>query len=434
MSQTQWADLTDIPEVVGKPARSTTSSATGAEEEKPKLPPPEAVGIGLLQTPVLNDPDELLKHRYLCRGGGMLLVGPAGVGKSTLQMQASLCWGIGREFFGIHPARPLKSLLIQSENDHGDLAEMRDGVLDGLAFSPEERAAACANLLVATEDMRTAVEFCDQVVEPLVALHKPDLLWIDPALAYLGGETNSQKDVGAFLRNGLNPIVHRHQCGVIILHHTNKPPSGAEKPKWNGSEFAYLGSGSAEWANWPRAVLGLRSIGGHDIFELHAGKRGGRLKWEDEEGQRSYIKIIGHSASRQFWREVPQSELAAAREQPDAAEARFGRHKPTMEEFLKLFPTSFKKEPREALLSGDQVKAAFISLGWHRDLYKGMSDKAEADGIIRRVSGEGRGGQILRGLPEIVGAFVARREERGSMMEDVPLKVTAKRRKPPKRR
>ena len=89
MNQTQWAEVNDIPEVVGKPARSATSPASGAEEEKPKLPPPEAVGIGLLQTPVLNDPNELLKYRYLCRGGGMLLVGPAGVGKSTLQMQAS---------------------------------------------------------------------------------------------------------------------------------------------------------------------------------------------------------------------------------------------------------------------------------------------------------------------------------------------------------
>jgi hypothetical protein len=49
-------------------------------------------------------------------------------------------------------------------------------------------------------------------------------------------------------------------------------------------------------------------------------------------------------------------------------------------------------------------------------------------------AGEGRGGQILRGLPEIVDAFVARREERGSMMEDVPLKVTAKRRKPSQKR
>ena len=280
--------------------------------------------------------------------------------------------------------------------------------------------------------MRTAVEFCDEVVEPLVALHKPDLLWIDPALAYLGGETNSQKDVGAFLRNGINPIVHRHQCGVIILHHTNKPPSGAEKPKWNGSEFAYLGSGSAEWANWPRAVLALRTTGSHDIFELQAGKRGGRLQWEGEDGERTYSKVIGHSASRQYWREVSQSEIAAAQEKPP--ETRFGRHKPTMEEFLKLFPTSFKKEPREALLSADQLKNAFHYKGWHRNFYAGIADEAEAGGTIRRVHGEGRGGQILRGLPEIVGAFVARREERGSMIEDVPLKVTAKRRKPSQKR
>jgi hypothetical protein len=105
-----------------------------------------------------------------------------------------------------------------------------------------------------------------------------------------------------------------------------------------------------------------------------------------------------------------------------------------MEEFLKLFPTSFKKEPREALLSADQLKNAFHDKGWHRNFYAGMADEAEADGAIRRVHGEGRGGQILRGLPEIVDAFVARREERGSMMEDVPLKVTAKRRKPSQKR
>jgi hypothetical protein len=233
------------------------------------------------------------------------------------------------------------------------------------------------------------------------------------------------------LRNGINPIVHRHQSGVIILHHTNKPPSGAEKPKWNGSEFAYLGSGSAEWANWPRAVLALRTTGSHDIFELQAGKRGSRLKWENEDGERTYSKVIGHGHSRQYWREVSASEFADAQEQP--TEARFGRHKPTMEEFLKLFPTLFKEQPREALLSADQLKNAFHDKGWHRNFYAGMADQAEADGTIQGVRGEGRGGQVLRGLPEMVDAFVKRREERGSLMENVPLKITAKRRKPTER-
>lgn len=59
-----------------------------------------------------NDPNELLRSRYLCRGGGLLLVGPTGIGKSSLSMQLMLSWALGRSAFGIQPARPLKSLLI----------------------------------------------------------------------------------------------------------------------------------------------------------------------------------------------------------------------------------------------------------------------------------------------------------------------------------
>ena len=109
--------------------------------------------------------------------------------------------------------------------------------------------------------------------------HQPDLLWIDPALAYLGGEVGSQREVGGFLRNMLNPLVHEFNCAVVVVHHTNKPPVGREKPDWNAGDFAYLGGGSAEWANWARAVLALRSLGSHSVFELRAGKRGARLGW-----------------------------------------------------------------------------------------------------------------------------------------------------------
>ena len=69
-----------------------------------------------------NDPNELLRYRYLCRGGGLLLVGPTGIGKSSLSMQLMLLWALGRAALGIQPARPLKSLLIQAENDDGDLS------------------------------------------------------------------------------------------------------------------------------------------------------------------------------------------------------------------------------------------------------------------------------------------------------------------------
>ena len=98
-----------------------------------------------------------------------------------------------------------------------------------------------------------------------------------------------------------------------------------------------------------------------------------------------------------------------------------------MEEFLGLFPTTFKDKPREALLSADQLKNLFHDHGWHRNFYAGMADQAEAEGFIQLVSGEGRGGQKLRGLPEMVIAYQTRLAERDSLMEEVPLRVKAKR-------
>lgn len=226
----------------------------------------------------------------------MLFCGATGIGKSSFAMQAMILWGIGKPCFGIRPTRPLKSLLIQAENDDGDLAEFRDGICKGLNLSPDEIELARKNVIVVCEDSRTSGPFFIEVVEPLLKVHAPDLLWIDPALAYLGGETISQTDVGGFLRNRLNPLLHAYRCGGVVIHHSNKPAKGNGKADWQAGEFAYLGSGSAEWANWPRAILVLRSIGSQDVFELHAAKRGGRLGWKEADGKTiSYTRLASNT-------------------------------------------------------------------------------------------------------------------------------------------
>ncbi len=295
-------------------------TAAWAKEKKidtgqPAPPPPaNARPLGDLVRPQPGDPNELLRYRYLCRGGGLLLVGPTGIGKSSLSMQFMVLWALGRDAFGIEPARPLKSLLIQAENDDGDLAEMRDGVRLGLRLTDEEARQAFANIVVCREDSLMSDEFFKHRVVPLVQEHKPDLLWIDPALAYLGGEANSQKDVGGFLRNQLNPTLNANGCACVLVHHTNKPPSGQEKPNWQAGDFAYLGSGSAEWANWARAVLVMRGVGSHSIFELRAGKRGPRLNWREDDGEtRRYAKYIAHADAPGVicWREALEEEVPA---------------------------------------------------------------------------------------------------------------------------
>lgn len=283
---------------------------------------------------------ESTRRGYLCRGGSLLIVGPSGIGKSSFATQAQILWANGRALFGIQPACPLRSLVIQAENDEGDLAEMRDGVIAGLRLSAKEIETASEKIITCTEDSRTSRAFCDYTLAPLLELHSPDLVWIDPALAYLGGESNSQKDVGMFLRNLVNPLLHKFNCGGVVCHHTNKTARGEEKSAWQAGDFAYLGAGSAEWANWARAVLAIRNIGSHTVFELRAGKRGGRIGWKNTAGETDYFKFIGHATEPGVicWREVDPNEL------PQTQTKRAG----TREDLLALVP--LEKPVAKALL------------------------------------------------------------------------------------
>lgn len=243
-----------------------------------------------------NDPNELLKYRFLCREGVLGLYGQTGIGKSSLAMQLMIQWSLEREAFGIIPAFPIKSLLVQAENDDGDIAEMRDGIITGLELTPEEAQQAGDNIIVIQEDSKTGIPFF-QTVALALETHKPDLLWIDPALAYLGGDTLSQKEVGAFLRNQLKPLLTRYKCGCVIIHHMNKTGSG---------DTAYAGSGSAEWANMPRAILTLTEKG-NALFELKATKRSGKLRWKTPNGTTTTdSRQLTHSAieDRIYWEEV----------------------------------------------------------------------------------------------------------------------------------
>lgn len=306
--------VSELERQLHEEADAAAADAENIPTTTPATPPPIARKLSeLVRVECDDDPAELLKSRYLCRGGGLLLAGPTGIGKSSFAIQAALLWSIGKPCMEIVPARPLKSLIIQAENDDGDLAEMRDGVLAGLDFTPVQAQKACDSILVCREDIRFGSEFWAECVRPLMTTQDGfDLLWVDPVLSYLGGEVNSQRDVGGFLRNGLNPILREFNAGGIALHHTNKPPSGKEKPDWAHSDFAYLGAGSAEWANWARAVLAIRATGQQGVFELRAGKRGSRIGWRDAEDNTAFARYIGHSQKPGVicWREVDEAEVS----------------------------------------------------------------------------------------------------------------------------
>jgi len=287
-----------------------------------------------LPLPDQNDGMTLLGNRWLCRGGVALLVGQTGMGKSSFICQAIMSWALGHPFAGIEPVHPLRSLLVQAENDDGDMAEIADGVKRGLALSPGDVTIVKDRVLAVNEIGSAGTKFAHRLCALLDAAPNTDLLVIDPAFAYLEGDANRNECVGAFMRQIIMPVAARYLCGVIVVHHTNKPLQGEQKSTWSGGDFAYLGAGAAEWANAARAVLAVRSIGSDTIFELKAAKRGKRIGWADDQGAPTTTRHIAHSAGSIFWRTPEQDEIDAVLEKGNDRGA--GRRAKTSDSMIRV--------------------------------------------------------------------------------------------------
>jgi hypothetical protein len=220
-------------------------------------------------------------------------------------MQAAILWSLGRECCGFVPKNALKSLFLQAEDDDGDLIEMRDGVIKGTGLTPAEADQAKANVLICTEQGRTGGAFCLYVLGPSLQDHRPDIVWVNPALAYLGGDTSNQDVVSRFLRNQVNPLLTEFQCGGVIIAHPAKPPRDKAQNGWAPADYAYAALGSVEWANWARAIIVLRGTKVPGAFELLVPKRGKRLRWKDPGSTPTEMKIILQSPDPDvmFWRE-----------------------------------------------------------------------------------------------------------------------------------
>jgi RecA-family ATPase len=229
----------------------------GSEELPTKKPEAVVKPLLELQPAKANDGNTLLGNQFLCRGSGGLLIGQTGIGKSTAIIQMGICLSVGRECFGIAPPQPLKILYVQAENDEGDLCEMRDGVLEHLKLTKKELKILNRNFTCVFESSRTGEEFVTEMLAPLMKKHSPDLVILDPALAYIGGNASEQETIGSFLRNLLNPVLQTHKCGMLIVHHTPKPTADGGAKNKVATDFAYAGLGSAEWANWARFILVL---------------------------------------------------------------------------------------------------------------------------------------------------------------------------------
>jgi hypothetical protein len=243
-----------------------------------------------------EDGDTLLGNRYLCRRGAMLFIGPSGIGKSSASMQQDALWALGREAFGIKPPRPLRILTIQSENDDGDLHEMAKGtwrgVIDGVTLAEAEMLRE--NLTYQTVVSETGDKFI-ALLRRFLTARQYDFVRIDPFHAFFGGKIEDTEQLSNFCRAGINPVLHEFDIGAAINHHTPKITSRGDTSQWSAVDFAYSGAGGAELTNWARAILVVNPTATQGTFKFIAAKRGGRIGWCDDHGEKEIMRFYRHT-------------------------------------------------------------------------------------------------------------------------------------------
>lgn len=272
--------------------------------------------------------DCLLGYRFLCTECPWLIIAASGVGKSVLAMQMAILFATGRDLWKLKPHKARKVVLIQAENNFLDLVEPAQSITRILGLSETEKADLRKNFRVISDDTHSGEGFV-RLLSSICDRYKPEIVIVDPLMAYIGGEISKQEVCTKFFRNGINPVIHRHNIGLIVLHHTGKPRSKDLKNFEQNTDLEYLGIGSSDITNWARAVsIIMPSQHDKNIYEFKHVKRGKRTGSEPV----IYLKQ-GRNHKDIFWYLSEKPEKVVKTQKGD------GKRSPNVNpiyEFLKL--------------------------------------------------------------------------------------------------
>lgn len=280
-----------------------------------------------------EDENVLVFGPWLERGGSAFWVSTAGTGKSVACMQFAHCLAAGVQFCGLRPRKPLSVWCFQSEDSPRRVAQDRIDVRAELAEAHpgiDWDAVGRERVMFCRAQGKVGAAFVAELDALLAAAErageKPDVVILNPFLAYVGGSVSDGTFVTPFLRggdigyehtDGMQAVIERHKVGLLVFHHTPKPPSEKEIDAWMKSRFPeYQGAGSSDVTNWGRSFVTMMRVKGHrNMVCVTAGKNGGELGWETVDGAprryMAYSSGVGVSRrGRHAWRDLTDAERA----------------------------------------------------------------------------------------------------------------------------
>jgi hypothetical protein len=205
--------------------------------------------------------DIYLGDGVIAKGQGAVILGPGGVGKSTLITQLAFAQIIGQPFLGLPTGcANKKCLLLQAENSNWRLSTQFKKQLG--ASSATERKRISDHLHVHTLEhahdtrLRLNGSASSNAIARLINKVAPDVLFIDPLNAFAKGSLNSDDGMLATLHEFENLAKQANpDATVIVVHHT-RTDSKAYRDAVGQNRGSY-GRGSKALHGWSRGTINI---------------------------------------------------------------------------------------------------------------------------------------------------------------------------------
>ena len=261
------------------------------------------------------DPNtNLLGDRFLTRTSGMFLISPSGHGKSSMSIQLLISFAIGRVAFGIKPARSLRILCIQSEDDDADTKRFAQ-VIRKMNLTQAEKVLLSQNTRCEYRNNLHGKDFLE-ALDAFLTEWRADMVIINPLSGFLLGDLKDEDRVSEFLRGKLTPLLTKHKCGAIIIHHTPKT-NFAKLDNMQWYDWMYAMSGCASLTNWARAALVLAPTKIPGTYRLIAAKRFDEIQWVEREywfsHSRETLFLNGQQITILQWIPAAEDQIKSAK-------------------------------------------------------------------------------------------------------------------------
>lgn len=198
--------------------------------------------------------EDIIANGILPNGGGMILAGESGEGKSLLRLELAIHLTLGWDIWNLDIPKTRKVLIIQFENTEYIEAYRLRKMLGGLNLD-----TCPSNLMFSTPLTRFDIgEQTDQArLVRMIQKYRADVVIYDPLTSLHRINENDNVQMRAVLDN-ITEVNRKTGAASIILHHYGKPSSD--------SDASHRTRGASSIRDWADTLIGVSRKKGEAIL------------------------------------------------------------------------------------------------------------------------------------------------------------------------